>query len=102
MNGRQSFLLNDIKQVIRGGGIVSHILKVKVSNERTPEEGDRIRAALFHALNNVTYILDVGGAIVSITWRTSATTTSAYFHAHARYSCQGSHKGFTGKSPKRP
>jgi hypothetical protein len=83
MNGKSS-LLNDIKKVVRGGGNVSHILNVKVSNERTPEEGNRIRAALFHALNNVTHTLDVGGAIISITWNISATT-SAHFLAHARF-----------------
>lgn len=80
MNGKQSFLLNDIKQHIRNGGNVSHILNVKVSNQRSAEEGNRIREQIFRTVcrNPITKIIN--GVHVTITWRSSATNTSAYYH----------------------
>ena len=39
MDGRQSFFLNDIKNHIRQGGNVTHILNVKVSRQGTNEIG---------------------------------------------------------------
>ncbi|KAJ3170939.1 hypothetical protein HDU87_008641 [Geranomyces variabilis] len=69
MDGRQSFLLN-IKTTLRGGGNVTHILNVKVSR---PERGNAMRQAIFQAIANVPVVQQ---------WRTSATTTSAYYHAN--------------------
>lgn len=80
MNGRQSFLLNDIKTQIRNGGNVSHILNVKVSNQRNAEEGNLIRQRIFQAIGNKNITLEVNGMQISICWKTSARTTSAYYH----------------------
>lgn len=80
MNGKQSFLLNDIKNHIRGGGNVTHILNVKVSNQRSSEEGNRIRQKIYSRIANAPQTKTVMGLTFAITWRTSATTTSAYYH----------------------
>ncbi|KAI9102727.1 hypothetical protein DFS34DRAFT_407099 [Phlyctochytrium arcticum] len=79
--GRQSFLLNDIKNILRAGGNVTHILKVKVSRQRNSQEGNAIRAEIYQRIANIPVTKQIGGMAVSITWRTSATTTSAYYHA---------------------
>ena len=83
MNGRQSFLLNDIKTHIRNGGNVTHILNVKVSNQPSAEIGNQIREAVFRAIGNVLTNKVVNGHIIPITWRTAAKTTSAYYHCDA-------------------
>lgn len=80
MNGQQSFLLNDIKNHIRQGGNVTHILNVKVSNQRSPEEGNRIHQKIFQQIANTAQTKNVMGLNFAITWRTSATATSAYYH----------------------
>jgi hypothetical protein len=80
MNERQSFLLNDIKNHISQGGNVTHILNVKVSNQRTPEEGTRIRQRIYQRIANTAQWKDILGLNFAITWITSATTTSAYYH----------------------
>ena len=81
MSGRQSFLLNDIKQELRNGGNVTHILNVKVSRQRRPEEGTSIRQEIFKRIANVNLAKNVNGIPVSIKWRTTASSTSAYYHA---------------------
>ncbi|KAJ3146573.1 hypothetical protein HDU86_008453 [Geranomyces michiganensis] len=82
MDGRQSFLLNDIKATLRNGGNVTHILKVKVSRQGGPERGNAIRQAIFQAIANIPVMRQVNGIPVSITWRMSVTSTSAYYHAN--------------------
>lgn len=83
MNGRQSFLLNDIKTHIRNGGNVTHILNVKISNQPSAEISNRIREAVFRAIGNVLINKVVNGHIIPIMWRTAARTTSAYYHCDA-------------------
>ena len=81
MNGRQSFLLNDIKQHIQSGGNVTHILNVKISRQGTNDVGNQIRQHLFQRINNCPIQCMVNGMNVTITWRSNATSSSAYYHA---------------------
>jgi hypothetical protein len=82
MNGRPS-LLNDVYELVRNGGHVTHILNVKISRPPTAEIGNRIRTAIFRAISNVPVHKYVSGYSVPITWRTSANSTSAYYHCDA-------------------
>lgn len=82
MNGRQS-LLNDIKTHVRRGGNVTHILHVKVSREPSADIGHLIRQKIFRAIANVAITKIVNGQQITLTWRTTATTTSAYYHCDA-------------------
>eukprot|EP00835_Amoeboradix_gromovi_P000812 NODE_30_length_32972_cov_0.541052.p15 type:complete len:169 gc:universal NODE_30_length_32972_cov_0.541052:32221-32727(+) len=81
MNGRQSFLLNDIKTTIRNGGTVTHILNVKVYNEQNPKIGNEIRKTIFKVINHIPITKRVYGIDVTVTWRSNATTSSAYYHS---------------------
>ncbi|KAJ3065851.1 hypothetical protein HK102_007803 [Quaeritorhiza haematococci] len=81
MNGRESFLLNDIKGVIRSGGNVTHILNVKVSRQMSAEQGTAIRRAIYQRIANKPLTKHVTGVPATITWRTTATSSSAYYHA---------------------
>ncbi len=80
MDGKQSFLLNDIKQHVRNGGNVTHILNVKVSRQTSAEEATRIRQMIFRAINNIPITKAIGPMNVTITWRTSASQTTSYYH----------------------
>ncbi|KAJ3262287.1 hypothetical protein HK103_002701 [Boothiomyces macroporosus] len=80
MNGKQPFLLNDIKNVLRQGGNVTHILNLKVSNQPDTATGDEIRKAIYRQIANRQLTHQVLGVAVTITWRTSAKQTSAYYH----------------------
>jgi hypothetical protein len=81
MDGRQSFLLNDIKNHIRLGGNVTHILNVKVSRQGTSETGTRIRQEIFRRIKGIPITKIINGVNVAITWNTSALSSSAYYHA---------------------
>ena len=80
MDGSYSSLLNDIRQHVKNGGNVTHILNVKISNQQSAEEGARIHQMIFRAINNISIAKMVGPMNVSITWRTSALQTSTYYH----------------------
>ncbi len=64
MNGRQSFLLNDIKQHIANGGNVTHILNVKVSNQPDNIVESRVRQLIFKQINNNPITINVDGTPV--------------------------------------
>jgi hypothetical protein len=81
MNGRQSFLLNDIKNHIRQGGNVTHILYVKIANQPDNTIGNAIRLAIFRRICGIPITRRVNGMNVTITWRSAAVQTSAYYHA---------------------
>ncbi|KAJ3400718.1 hypothetical protein HDV05_000948, partial [Chytridiales sp. JEL 0842] len=85
MDGRQSFLLNDIKNVLRNGGNVTHILNVELSRQMDKQTGDSIRNAIFQRIRNNPIQKVVHGVHVTITWRTSASSSSAYYHADVPY-----------------
>ena len=85
MNGRQSFVLNDIKNEIRQGRDVTHVLNVKVSKQGEEGTGNRIRAAVFTRVANRAITKNVQGQQVTITWRTSATRTSAYYYCDSAF-----------------
>jgi hypothetical protein len=80
MNDRQSFLINDIKNHVRQGGNVTHILNVKVSNQRNADEGNRIRQRIYQYIANTAHALNILGMNFAITWRTSASYTSTNYH----------------------
>jgi hypothetical protein len=80
MNGRQSFLLNDIKDHVRNGGNVTHILYVKVSNASSSDVRNRIRQAIVKAIGNISIQINVNGSAIAFTWRIRARPSSAYYH----------------------
>lgn len=73
-----SFILNDIKNIIRNGGNVTHILNIKISKQPTSEIGNEIRRRLFRSIRGIPIVKAVGGMNVTITWRSSANSSSAY------------------------
>eukprot|EP01031_Cornospumella_fuschlensis_P028259 gene28259-34125_t len=77
----QSFLLNDIKNCVRNGGNVTHILKVKVSRQPSEEIRNLIRQEIFSSLRDFPITKVVKGVNIAITWRTSAPTAPTYYHA---------------------
>ena len=85
MDGKQSFLLNDIKTEIENGGNVTHILNVKISNQTNSEIGNQIRQRIFRIIKGNTITKNINGIPVAVTWKTSATTTSAYYYSNNVY-----------------
>lgn len=86
MDGSPQYLLNDIKQVVCQGGNVTHILNVKVSRQPSTEVGNRIRTAIFNFIANVPIQKILNGQPISLTWRTTATDSAAYYHCDAVFS----------------
>ncbi|TPX55061.1 hypothetical protein PhCBS80983_g05631 [Powellomyces hirtus] len=82
MNGRQSFLLNDIKTTIRNGGNVTHILNVKISNEGPNKIGTRVRQRVFQLIKDKQLIQQVNDIPIAVTWKSSAKLSSAYYHSN--------------------
>ena len=85
MNGRQSFVMNEIKDEIRQGRDVTHVLNVKISRQGEEGTGDRIRKAIFQRVANRAIPKRVEGQQVTITWKTSATKTSAYYYCDSPF-----------------
>lgn len=81
MTGQQSFLLNDIKNHLRHGGNVTHILNVKVSRQPDNETRIAIRQSIFERIANRPICLNVNGIPVTVKWNTSAKCSSAYYYA---------------------
>jgi hypothetical protein len=79
-DGAQSFHLNTIKNELREGRNVSHILNVKLSNQQGIERGNAIRQAIYKKINSITITKVVNNRNVDITWKSSATQTSAYYY----------------------
>ena len=77
MNG---YLLNDVH--IRGN--VTHILKVKISNQPNIDTGNAIRLAILNLIGNRPITRTVNGMNVTITWCTAATTSSAYYYCDVK------------------
>ena len=82
MNGQQSFLLNEIKNEIRNGRNVTHILNVKVSNQQDNDNGNRIRKEIFRRIRGIAITKTISTVPVSITWCSGAHSTSAYYYAN--------------------
>jgi hypothetical protein len=78
MNGH---LLNDIKDVLRNGGNVTHLLEVKVSRQYRSKEKTAIQREIFKVIANTPVTMIVDGVAVTIIWRTSASANTAYYHA---------------------
>lgn len=81
--GRQSFLLNDIKDYVRNGGNVTHILYVEVINASSSDVRNRIRQTIFNVIGNTPVQINVNGHAIAFTWRTRARSTSDYYHCDA-------------------
>jgi hypothetical protein len=85
MDGCQSFILNDIKNEMRQGRNVTHVLNVKISRQGEAGTGNRIRSAIFGRMANRTITKIVHGQQVTVTWRTSAKRTSAYYFCESEF-----------------
>ena len=60
---------------------MTHVLNVKISRQGEEGTGNRIRAAVFaRAITK-----NVQGQQVTVTWRTSATRTSAYYYCDSAF-----------------
>lgn len=71
---------DDIKDIIRNGGNVTHVLNVKVAGEADTDAGDQIRSAVFRAINGIPKTIDVNGLPVVITWTANARRSSARYY----------------------
>jgi len=58
---------------------------VKISRQGEEGTGNRIRTTIFGCIANQAITKDVQGQQVTITWRTSATTTSAYYYCDSAF-----------------
>jgi hypothetical protein len=83
MSGWEPLILRDIKNEVRQGGNVTHILNLKVTRPRTPDEGDLINHRIYQLIANTPQFKDITGTQITITWRTSATRRSAYYHCNS-------------------
>ena len=83
MDGRQSFLLNNIKKLLRNGATITHVLNIKGSQQRTSKIGNQLRTAVFRRIVSTPILKVVNGEEITITWMTTATTSSAYYHSNA-------------------
>ena len=78
MDSDQSFLLNDIKQHVKNGGNVTHILNVRISQQLNSEIATLVKQAVFRLIQGIAITYPIHNMNVTITWRSSTDQTSAY------------------------
>lgn len=78
-------MLDDIKDIIRSGGNVTHVLNVNVANEPDADTGNQIRSAVFRTINGVPKTIEVNGLPVVITWTANARRSLAYYYADVAF-----------------
>ena len=83
MEGEQIFALNGVRQIVRGGGKVTHILKVEVARHVSAEIADRIQTAIYNHIANVAIKTIVNGLPVTITWTPADAAYPAYYHLNS-------------------
>lgn len=81
---RQCTFHEDVAELVRSGGNVTHILTVRILNPRTSEEAKRIRRRIYQSIANVPRYQNVKGLYFPITWRTSAQNTPEIYHCDLR------------------
>jgi hypothetical protein len=79
MDGCQGFILNEIKNEIRQGRNVTHVLNVTISWQGEAGTANRIRSAIFERIANRPITKIVLGKKVTVTWRTSAKRNTPYY-----------------------
>lgn len=75
--------MNDIKQELRSGGNVTHVLNILVSRQKSEDEEKTILQEIYKIIANKEILKDIDGFQVPITWRTS-TKTSPHYHANVQ------------------
>ena len=70
---------NDINAHIYGGGNVSHILNVIITEPTTTDIANQFRQKVFHKINNVPIKFNINRIDVVITWRSNENLH--YYHA---------------------
>ena len=83
MNGNQSLLFKDMKEHIRSGGNVSHILHVDVPPPHLNSSTAHIRQKIFNIINRKRIVKHVCGVDVFIKWRSAqsfSSSSSAYYY----------------------
>lgn len=83
MEGEQIFELNGVRQIIRDGGKVTHILKVEVARHVSAETANRIQTAIYTHIANVPIKTIVNGLPVTITWTPAEAAYPAYYHLNS-------------------
>ena len=78
MDSDQSFLLNDIKQHVKDGGNVTHILNVQMSQRLNSEKATCAKQAIYRFIQGIAITYTINSMNVTITWRASTDQTSAY------------------------
>ncbi|KAJ3392406.1 hypothetical protein HDU92_008465 [Lobulomyces angularis] len=84
--GSQSKYLNEIKDAMNRGEIITHILNWKISNQGK-DAGEEIRKAIYKFIcnNTKTYIVD-NNIGISITWiMPNSNVSSAYYYTNSIY-----------------
>ena len=70
---------NDMNSHISGGGNVSHMLNVIITEPTTNDTANQIRQQVFHKINNVPIKFNINKIDVVITWRSNDNLQ--YYHA---------------------
>ena len=76
----RSCLMKEIDDLVQSGGNITHILDVRITNQRTQEEGQKIRRRIFQYIANTPRYQTVRGMNFPIKWRTSATMSTSTYH----------------------
>jgi hypothetical protein len=74
---------NDINTHIYGGGNVSHILNVIITEPTTNDIANQFRQQVFHKINNVPIKFNINQIDVVITWRSNDDNLH-YYHADVK------------------
>jgi hypothetical protein len=83
MEGEQIFALNGVRQIVRGGGKVTHILKVEVARHVSAETADRLQTAIYNHIANVAITIIAKGKPVFVTWTPAEAAYPNYYHCYS-------------------
>eukprot|EP01033_Poteriospumella_lacustris_P014894 gene14894-10649_t len=83
MERDEIFALHGVRQIVRGGGKVTHILKVKVSRHVSAEIADRIQTTIYNHIANVAIKIIVNDKPITVTWRPAEAAYPTYYHCNS-------------------
>ena len=85
--GRQSNHLEEIRDAMNRGELITHVLNWRVSNEGTNAIGTYIRRFVFASINTIPRAYTMRNGLVAVlTWQMPNTTMSAYYYTASDYS----------------
>ena len=83
MEGEKILALNGVREIVRRGGKVTHILKVEVARHVSAEIADRLQTAIYTHIANVAIQTIVNGIKITITWTPADAAYPAYYHLNS-------------------